>query len=175
MTCCKNKNAEKKPVDLIFHVSELLYDIKNVAYVEGDIMVTDDDHQRHQVQDIGEDGNIDRVKRMLDLAYAECLEICYPYSKVDVCNYTQACDALQDRDEYVMHLNVPSDFSQTTINLLVQGIHDYMVSRVLYDWMRITNANAAAHWKEQMELQNGSIQGTLNARTRRVRRTLNPF
>lgn len=175
MTCCKNKNAEKKPVELIFHVSELLYDIKNVAYVEGDIMVTDDDHQRHQVQDIGEDGNIDRVKRMLDLAFAECLEFCYPYTKVNVCDRSQACDALRDTDEYVMHMNVPSDFSQTTVLLLLRGIHDYMVNRVMYDWMSITNAKAAANWQEKAALQEESIKGMLNARTGRVRRTLNPF
>ena len=62
----------KKSVRLTFKREELLYDIRNNAYVEGDVMQVNDAHDRHQVQDIGEEGNIDRVTRVLDLAHAEC-------------------------------------------------------------------------------------------------------
>ncbi len=64
-------NAKKKLVFLIFHRKELLYDIENNAYIQGDIMDKGDEHRRHQVIDIGQDGNVDRVTRILNLAYQE--------------------------------------------------------------------------------------------------------
>lgn len=59
--------ARTKTVKLLFKRSELLYDIKNYAYVEGDVMQVNTEHDRHQVQDIGETGNIDRVTKCLTL------------------------------------------------------------------------------------------------------------
>ena len=70
-----------KTVKMTFKREELLYDIRNNAYVEGDVMQAKTEHDRHQVQDIGEDGNIDRVTRLLDLAHAECEEALFPYTK----------------------------------------------------------------------------------------------
>ena len=56
-----------KKITLRFKREELLYDCKNYAYVEGDVMKTDDAHDRHQVQDIAEVGNVDRLTRVFDL------------------------------------------------------------------------------------------------------------
>lgn len=72
-----------KVVSLEFSRKALIYDISNCAYVEGDVMPADDEHSKHQVFDIAEDGNIDRVTRILDLAHAECVEMMYPYTKVE--------------------------------------------------------------------------------------------
>ena len=81
--------ARTKTVKLLFKRSELLYDIKNYAYVEGDVMQVNTEHDRHQVQDIGETGNIDRVTKVLDLAYAESVEALFPYTKQDVEQVTE--------------------------------------------------------------------------------------
>ena len=164
-----------KQVVLKFKREELLYDCKNYAYVEGDVMKTDDDHDRHQVQDIAEDGNVDRLTRVFDLAIAECVEFCYPYSKVAVGDHTEMDDVLENTEEYVVNLLVPDDFSQTTVNLLEKYIHEFLVCRALGDWFTITYPDKSAVWLAKAEDAEEQITDTLNHRVKRVRRPLNPF
>lgn len=70
-----------KTVALQFLRTELLNDLDQYGYVEGDVQRVGDPrneaeehlrHGRHQTQDITQDGNIDIVTRHLDLALARC-------------------------------------------------------------------------------------------------------
>lgn len=164
-----------KTVTLTFKREELLYDCKNLGYVEGDVMRTQDEHDRHQVMDIGEDGNVDRVTRILDLGIAHCVELLYPYSKVPVEDETYMDDTLEDTDEYIVQLLVPDDFSQTTVTLLERLIHELLVDMVMADWMSITKPESKANWQEKIEQVETEIRTNLNGRCGRVRRTQTPF
>lgn len=173
-----NKPVYTNKVTLTFKRDELLYDINNIAYVEGDVMPADNEHDRHQVMDVGEDGNIDRVTRVLDVAFAECEELLYPYSKKPVETEESRDDTLANTDEYVIELTVPDDFSKTTVNLMEKYIHEFLVYRVLADWMSITNlknAASAQNWQAKLEEIKDEIESTLNAHRYRTRRTMNPF
>jgi hypothetical protein len=165
-------------VTLKFKREELLYDIKNMAYVEGDVMPTDNEHDRHQVMDIGEDGNIDRVTRIMDLAIDHCTELLYPYSKKDVDDNEERDDTLTETEEYKIEMKVPTDFSKSTVNYLEKLIHELVVYKVLSDWMSITNlrnTNSAANWAAKIKQLEDDIESTLNARMHRVRRTQTPW
>ena len=154
------------------------------------------EHDRHQVQDIGEDGNIDRVTRVLDLAHAECEEALFPYTKEnveqetemdDTPTYVDPVDETLDEEftdetpdakptgDYVIRLLVPDEYSKTTVRLIVRYIHEYMVCRVLADWLSITNPPAAANWKAKQDEALEGMKEAVNFRTGRVRRTLTPF
>lgn len=177
-----NKGTSKpvytKKVTLTFKRDELLYDIRNIAYVEGDVMPTTDDHDRHQVMDIGEDGNVDRVTRVIDLALAECEELLYPYSKTNVDDTETRNDILESPKEHHIDMLVPDDFSKSTVNLLEKLIHEFLVCRVLSDWMGITNLKnpgSANNWANKIEELKDQVESTLNARMHRVRRTQTPF
>lgn len=167
-----------KTVTLLFYREQLLYDIKNLAFVEGDVLSDEAQHSKHQVQDIGEDGNIDRVTRMLDLAIAHCVEVLYPISKIDVADGTVLNDNLTETATYTVTLLVPDDFSQTTVNYLEQLIHNLLVYYVLADWMSIANVanpKSAANWAAKAQDVEDEIKGKLNARTGRVRKFQSPF
>lgn len=199
-----------KTVKLLFKRSELLYDIKNYAYVEGDVMQVKTEHDRHQVQDIGETGNIDRVTKVLDLAYAESVEALFPYSKQEVDQETEMDnmptvvydeepaeggsdgvktptheddkaegktegEANAKTQDYEIQLLVPDAYSKTTVTLLVRYIHEYMVCRVMADWMSITNPTSAPKWKEKEQEMLEAMKKAVNFRTKRVRRTQTPF
>ena len=164
-----------KTVKLTFFREALIYDAHNIAWVEGDVMKTDNLHDKHQVQDIAEDGNIDRVTRVLDLAIAECVEACYPYSKVPVEQTTEMDDTFRETDAYVVNLLVPDDFSQTTVTLIERYIHELLVCRVLADWFSITYPDKAALWDAKAEAAKQAMQSSLNARIGRVRKTQTPF
>lgn len=154
--CCE----ERSTVVLRFKREALLYDIRNVAYVESDVRATEDEHARHQTADIGETGNVDRVTRMLNLAFQECVNFIKMYTRVKVgdCNY--ADDAFGAPEEYVMMLRVPVNFTRGSVMLLKDLIHEYMVSAVLYDWLSITAPEAAAKWGERAEILKNKIGNT---------------
>ena len=213
MHCCRPAAnatvtvARTKTVKMTFKREDLLYDIRNNAYVEGDVMQEKTEHERHQVQDIGEDGNIDRVTRVLDLAHAECEEALFPYTKENVEQESEmddtptfveptadADDTMEGSEEtlaeeeftddtpvvkptgdYVIRLLVPDEYSKTTVRLIVRYIHEYMVCRVLSDWMSITNPPAAANWKAKQDEALEGMKEAVNFRTGRVRRTQTPF
>lgn len=174
-TCPDRNRKRMKRVTLIYLRKQLLYDIENCAYVEGDVMQTEDGHNRHQVMDVGQDGNVDRVTRVLDLAFGECMDMLYPYSKREVECGMQQDDMLVDTEEYVMELHVPEDFSVTTVDYLRTLVHEYLVCRVLADWMGMTNPGSRAGWEVKAEDMKEKIWQCMNVRMGRVRRTLSPF
>lgn len=187
MACCTEDRTVVMHV-MEFMREELLYDIKNVAYVTGDTLKTDDEHDRHQVIDVGEDGNVDRVTRMMNLAFAEVVEWLSRYTKLEVgkngkrcqmvggccsggtaayvqpvagegmagCGCTEHTMGYQDNefeepDEYYVMMRVPGSTSLTTLRLLKELIHEYVVERVLEDWFSITAKEEQGVWREKLE------------------------
>jgi hypothetical protein len=161
---------------LIFKRAELLYDVENYSFVEGDIINAEDEHAKHQVFDIGQSGNIDRVTRIFDLAYSECVEMLYPYTKEKIADEQEALDdTLSAPEEYAITMALPEDFSFTTLNLLKKMIHEYFVCKALADWMSITNPKSQANWEEKLDRLKRDIQTSLVSRTGKIRRKLKPF
>lgn len=140
-----NDNSDKRTVRLKFLRSQLLYDIKNYAYVEADVMGEDKQHAQHVLADVGEEGNVDRVSRILSVVHAAVIELLYPWTKSEPVE-EEIDDCLWAPEEYILELHVPSDVSRTTLHLLSRLIHEYMVYRVLADWLSITNPQAAENW-----------------------------
>lgn len=173
-----NKRKYTKKVTLRFGREALLYDIRNIAYVESDVMPTDNEHDRHQVADIGEDGNIDRVTRMMDLAISQCKELLYPYSKNEVSDEEERTDELKECEEYKIEMLVPDDFSKSTVDYLEKLIHELVVYKVLADWMSITNlrnSKSADNWRAKIADLEDEIDSAIHARMHRVRRTQTSF
>lgn len=169
-------NQETKSVKLILKRKELLYDVENYSFIEGDIMKTEDDHERHQVFDIGQNGNVDRVYRILNLAFSECVEMLYPYTKEDLDEEQKGFDDVLDApEEYIIELTLPDGFSMTTVKLLKHLIHEYLVCMVVADWMSITNKSSQANWEDKISRLKTKIQTSLVSRTGKIRRMMKPF
>ena len=174
--CRDSRKQQSKAVTLTFKRTELLYDAENYSFVEGDIMKADDEHARHQVFDIAAKGNIDRVTRVLNLAHAECVEMLFPYSKEEIPEGQEAMtDVMTAPEEYHIVLNLPDGFSLTTLKLLTHLVHEYLVCRVLADWMSITNPGSQANWEEKFRELKTKIQTSLVSRTGKIRRKCKPF
>lgn len=172
------KTEEKKSVkvDLQLYVSELMYDINNYAYIEGGIMKPQDEHDRHMVTDIGQDGNVDRVKRMFDIAYAECVEFLFPYTKEEAGENILLTNVKDDPSAaYRIRMVLPWAISKTTIDLLKKQLHEYMVCRVLADWFGITHMGIRNMWLERMEDAKAGMRKILYKRRTRVRLGQSPF
>ena len=159
MYCCSDNQRQTKSVTLTFKRSELIYDAENYSFVEGDIMKTDDVHARHQVFDIGQKGNIDRVTRVLNLAHAECVEMLFPYTKTEIGETQENFDNV---------LTAPEAYD-------IVLIHEYLVCRVLADWMSITNPGSQANWEGKFKELKSKIQTSLVSRKGKIRRKCKPF
>ena len=146
------------------------------AYAEGDVMEDESGrlHGRHTLQDIGEEGYVDRVRRTLDVAHAEAVELLFPFTRREIDN-TILDNRLRERKVYAIGMNVPEDFSQTTLNALKELLHEFMVSAAVADWIAITNPLKAPVWKERMEKLKEALRVKATVRRGRVRRGLHPF
>ena len=171
---CRKLDSKTVQALLLFKREQLIYDIRNLAYVEGDIMPEDQQHERHTVQDIGEAGNIDRVTRVLNLAHSECVEWLYPFTKRRI-NNDCLDDRLREKKVYSIYMTVPKDFSQTTLNAIEELVHEYLVCSALADWLSIANPKKAAVWKEKMEDLKTSIKNKPRLRRGRLRLRKHPF
>ena len=174
MLDCRKLDSKTVQALLLFKREQLIYDIRNLAYVEGDIMPEDQQHERHTVQDIGEAGNIDRVTRVLNLAHSECVEWLYPFTKRRI-NNDCLDDRLREKKVYSIYMTVPKDFSQTTLNAIEELVHEYLVCSALADWLSIANPKKAAVWKEKMEDLKTSIKNKPRLRRGRLRIGKHPF
>lgn len=174
MSCFLEEKDGTLNAVLGFKRDQLLYDIKNYAYIEGSVMDTESNHNRHMVQDVGEEGNVDRVTRVLNMTVAKCRELLYPYTKNEL-HRTELNDILREPKVYGIVLSVPADFSQTTLYLLENLIHEYLVCKAVSDWLSITNPAKAQVWEAKAEDAQSEIRVNLHARIARTRRRLNPF
>ena len=113
MSCLQGTENGAQIAVLIFKREQLLYDIRNYCYIAGHIMVDSDTEVRHTVQDVGEEGNVDRVTRKLGLTIAKCKELLYPYTKHNI-DRSILDDKLKNVPGYGIVMRVPPDFSQTT-------------------------------------------------------------
>lgn len=163
VTTSGTDGGDKRTVRLRFLRSQLLYDIKNYAYVEGDVMGEENQHAQHVLVEIGEDGNVDRVSRILSVVHSAVIEMLYPYTKQEPIE-EEIDNCLHAPDEYVVELNVPSTMSRTTLHHLSKLIHEFMVYCVLADWLSITNPQAAANWSAKAEATKEEIAKAKNQR-----------
>lgn len=173
---CSTTNAggNKRTVRLKFLRKQLLYDIENDAYIEADVMGEEKQHAQHVLADIGEDGNVDRVSRVLSTAHATVTELLYPMTR-QLPVEEEIDDCLHAPEEYVVELNVEPDVSRTTLHLLSKLIHDYMVCMVLADWLSTTNPDAAATWAEKAETKKKEILGARNNHKATFTRKTHPW
>lgn len=153
---------------LMFKREQLLYDIKNYAYVESHVLPPDAEHARHMVADVGEEGNVDRVTRVLDLGVSMCREMLYPWAKKEI-GKTELDDTLTEREQYVIAMNVPSTMSQTTLTLVERQIHEYLVCRGVADWLSITNPQKAETWLAKAAEAESEIRVAIHSRMKRTR------
>lgn len=168
MGCCMEKEGRTLRVKLTFKRDQLLYDIRNNAYVESHVMDPDKEHARHMVADVGEEGNVDRMTRVLDLGVSMCREMLYPWAKREI-EVTEMDDTLRERKQYVIEMSVPETMSQTTLRLVERLIHEYLVCRGVADWLSITNAEKAETWLAKAAEAESEIRTAIHSRMERTR------
>lgn len=172
MNCQNNKDKIAKNVTLSFHREQLLYDIKNIGYIEGDTLGEEEQHSKHVIQDIGEEGNVDQVTRILDLIFDECVEILRPFTSREI-EEVDMDNTFVETQVYSVALKLP-EYSQTSVNLISRLIHEMMVAGVLAKWLGIANPKAAEKYAMEYEGLKGRLGSAVNM-MQRARKPMHPF
>lgn len=165
----------KRNVTLTFKREELLYDIKNYAFIEGHVWGEENQDAQHTLVEIAEEGNVDRVNRILSIVHAAAVEMLYPYTKEEPLEDEEINNLMWTPEDYKIEMHVPATMSRTTLHLLCKLIHEFMVARVIYDWLSITHPEAAKNWLEKGLESQDEINSIKNCRTGVLRRPASPF
>lgn len=167
-----------------FQKEELVHDIKNTAYIMADSQQSDVDAKvLKNVFDVGEDGNRDKLGRILDSAVEDCRELLYRYTKMEMTcggfdsNEWEECVGapVNDEDAYYLVMRMPIGFSKTSVHTMTVYIHDYIVNECLYEWLMIVLPDAADRFWALAEDKKQKIIDASNHSTKRCRIRLHPF
>ena len=99
----------------------------------------------------------------------------YPYTKQEPVDDEVICDCMWTPDKYQIIMQVPVSMSRTTLHFLNKLIHEFMVARVIYDWLSITHPEAARNWLDKALEAEQEINSVKNSRTGVLRRPSHPF
>lgn len=158
----------------------LLYDISNMAFMIAD-NGNERDHRLHRVKDICEDGNIDRVSRVLGLAYSNLLTVMLPIIDTPRIDINRDNSATPRDYEIILRRDRSLRFTLTKeIQLkLKETAHEYMVCMVLADWLGVAYPEAADVWRFRMEgaleTIKETVAGAVASSATTFRRRLSPF
>ena len=139
----------------------LLYDIANMAFViadNGDNL----NHGLHRLKDICEDGNRDRVARILGLAYARAMNVLTPIVKP--LTVSASHDFSKEMHDYEICFREDCHGIHITNQQKLkirETMQEYMVSMVLADWLAITLPEGADIWGKRAEEALKSLASTV--------------
>lgn len=155
-------------------VSELFFDAQNKAYLN--VRGTDAATQQAAYMRLTEDeSESEQFYRSLSTAIAECVEALYPYTKMLCEDNGETSNAISRDSEYEVSLAFNDTLSKTTMTLITNLMHDYIVYRALADWFDLTAPGGGIAWHSRADAAMEQMRIRLHARCGRVRRTLSPF
>lgn len=158
-----------------FKADNLLYDIKNIAFMTGDQLPEQPDEKvRSNIQDVAEEGNVDFLRRKLELAYHEVKERLYTYLERMTFPVEIEDDDIRERHEYVMALRVPVEASESTLELVKNLIHEYLVNFTLAEWFAIVKKDEAQVYYGRCDTYIDRIKECMTHRIRHRQRPLFP-
>lgn len=167
--------SKRKQVEIILYRNSLLYDISNIAYIVADSAPDLDEKTRSVITDICEEGNVDRVTRIMNRAYNDLLNRLYAYTKERVLEEGKINDLFSEPLEYKIQMMVPEDFSKTTVSALSEYLHEYIVDVVLVEWLSITKKDEVGIWQEKADAVLGRARSMINDRVGAIKRKLSVF
>lgn len=179
-TCCK---GYKVMVELV--KKELIYDIKNTAFIFADSYSNPnvDAKQLKNVFDVSEEGNMDKLARILDSAVEDCREMLFRYTKLEMLGggfdsdeWAECIGSPANEEEaYYLAMRMPQGFSKTSVHTMTVYIHDYIVNQCMYEWLMVVFPDGADRFWVLAEDKKQKIQVASNRSANRPRIALHPF
>lgn len=144
--CCKGHR-----VMMELQKKELVYDVANTTYTFADALSVEDVHEKHNIMDVAQEGNRDKLARILDEAVEDCREVLYSLGKGHVdgswyeTNEWEDCvgSPTNDEESYYLKMFAPRSFSPSSLHTLTVYAHNYIVNKSVSDWLAIVYPKGA--------------------------------
>lgn len=147
---------------------------KKTSYIGDKMQSQQDAYDRIFVTDA--DGEF--FEELFALAHSECIEMLFPYIKDNVVTNDlkdQVPDMPETDPDCNIKLCLPKGLSLSTVSLVEKQVNEYIVSRLLAEWMMASNIETHSYWIERYRSIRKQIGTTLTSRTVPVRRIPSPF
>ena len=160
-------------MELCINSNEVIADIRSAAWLEQELHPQLDRHRRHQMADICEAGNDDRVWRRLGLCVAEIRREVVRILRQE--KDPVPSNVLLSPESWTFQLLFPLHAS--SIDFMREKIHEYLVASVMADRTEVIIPTASPIWRERAETALAEIRmlgATARPPFRKVRRPVWP-
>lgn len=138
---------------------ELVYDVANTTYSFADALSVEDVHEKHNIMDVAERGNRDKLARIMDEAVEDCREVLYNLGKGYVggswyeTNEWEDCvgSPVNEDEAYYLQMYAPSSFSSNSLHTLTIYAHNYIVNKSVADWLMVVYPKGAEQFRALAE------------------------
>ena len=168
-------NSQRIHKTMVLQQEELVQDIRNNAYIVADAIKTDNPDDRARIRDIAELNNREKMFRWMDLSVGMVANFLTLWSAKYNSGNTLVSDRYKELACYHIHLEVPKGFPENTFIYVKDLAHEFVVSRVLYEYLKIVWPDAAAVWKETADGLEEKIKDIANKQYGIIYRPFSPI
>lgn len=164
----------KKELTIIEEVKELIYDIQNKTYMIGQAREAEGKSYQSasnmQISDDEEDGY--QIRRSLANAFSELKSILSEYLHEDrTTSNNRVQSEIDDNGKLIFAFKFPSNYNNSSVDNLSNGIHSYLVEMALAGWFAIANKEDAEIYAKRSVVSLESVKRSLYKRNRPKRPT----
>lgn len=149
-------NSPEQKLNMKLLTSEILADIKAAAFLESELHPELDLHRRHEMADICEAPNVERVWRLIALHASEVRVLLMRLSRPGGHDHRPCkkpgAERFPAQDNIletpgILRFQVPWHIADDVKSFLKEKAHDYILSRVMADRCAVIIPTAAPHWR----------------------------
>lgn len=188
-----------KSLSITLYLSEILYDIRNKAFLTGRSRETADNQAQISWSQLsGDEPEMGQIMRSVESALAVVQTKLAPYLEeitrerilrehhpprhrrphpAEPIELPAEDDVLMPSEEHAITLQLlmPDNYNQAFVPALSSSIHNFIVAAVLGEWFVISYPNEAKAYLQWAEGESANIKACLEKRIKPIRRRLHPF
>lgn len=167
MNSCRTQRTTRVTIRL--KTDNLLYDIAQAGFLSAEavaLRLQDNQHVKHRMKDIAEDGNVDVVIRELDNAYTHSMlqlsQFAPPSPREEEITMTDDYDDYRDSYDYILSIN--HEHARFLAERLTSLLHDYLVSSAICRYISVVadTSHSSELYKQREEDTIGEIIAMLS-------------
>ena len=160
--------ASKKDVTTTIEIKWLIYDILNETFLRGRTIQDDKNYKEVASMFASEDEeNYEKVLRSIKKAFSEVKTELAEYLAESGLSTTN--EAIDDDEDLVLNLTMPTNFNEAATAGLGEAIHDYIKNVAVGEWYLVTNKQDAGEYVQLAQKSLESIRKSVSKRSRPTR------
>lgn len=147
----------KLRVLMLWDKKQLMHEIASTAWVETDSDTENVENTRatdastHNYKEVAEEENWPMVSRWVDLGINEAEQMLYNLTRRHTHFHRSIDNHVSKMKEWAMELRVHHEASESTIDLIMGLVNEYLKVRVLKEWAGISYKAALPYWTQKVE------------------------